>query len=853
MSERPLLLFPEPQIADKTKGHPFPPGKIFKPTAQRQFKRLEPVFTELKKAFDSKSINLQKSTIGINPEYALVFEVIGSVDNFYKAVKKVDGLEWMFDHVTNDIEPDEDFYKKNDLGEKDDHCLNGRVYCVMTNQVAMKQLISMWKKFSAGEENVFPRGTTPLRDVFQLLKTIRVWGAQDRIYETNALEYWKENLEFDGEKPVPFEVELFCRNEERKRDLAVEEVKNAITSMGGKILQICYIEDILYHSLLVNLPKKEIEHLVKNYENISLVNIDGIMFFRPTCQSFFHNEDSNNLYECEKEIKETNNSLDPIIAIFDGMPMQNHGLLKGRLVIDDPDEYETQYQVKDRKHGTSMASFVIHGDLNNNCPSLHRQIYFRPILKPYEQLDGSIEMVPDDVLIVDLIHRSVKRMIDGDGNESGVAPTVRIVNFSIGDSCRQFATTMSPLSRLLDWLSYKYGILFIISAGNQSRFEDVFTETFTNFKALTIEERTNKVFETLSDNKGYLKVLSPAESINNLTIGATYSDFCDLDENQRQAFAVQKGFPSPISGFGFGYNNIITPDLFFFGGRKFLREDIVKQKTKWVNNVNEPGCKSAAPYLDGTSDGCSFTFGTSDATAQLTHEAGICYEVLYDIFVNENDIEMPPSHIATLIKGMLTHGASWDNVGEKLSCCVSESQKKLSRWLGNGIPNIQKVQEGAKNRVTLIGLGELSPDEAHVFRLPLPFNFSKSKISRKLTVTLSYLAPTNPSKQKYRSTQLWFEIEDLEKLKLVRCNSDWQNVRKGTLQHEIFFGESAVVWDENNVLLIKINCKDDAEKLKEKVNYSLFVTFETAEALGLEVYEKIANKINTTVKVQNKV
>ena len=54
MSERPLLLFPEPQVADKTKGNSFPPGKIFKPTAQRQFERLTPVFGELTRAFTSK-------------------------------------------------------------------------------------------------------------------------------------------------------------------------------------------------------------------------------------------------------------------------------------------------------------------------------------------------------------------------------------------------------------------------------------------------------------------------------------------------------------------------------------------------------------------------------------------------------------------------------------------------------------------------------------------------------------------------------------------------------------------------------------------------------------------------------
>jgi len=33
----------------------------------------------------------------------------------------------------------------------------------------------------------------------------------------------------------------------------------------------------------------------------------------------------------------------------------------------------------------------------------------------------------------------------------------------------QLATAMSPWARLLDWLSYRYKILFVISAGNHSK------------------------------------------------------------------------------------------------------------------------------------------------------------------------------------------------------------------------------------------------------------------------------------------------------------------------------------------------------------------------------------------------
>ena len=76
------------------------------------------------------------------------------------------------------------------------------------------------------------------------------------------------------------------------------------------------------------------------------------------------------------------------------------------------------------------------------------------------------------------------------------------------------------------------------------------------------------------------------------------------------------------------------------------------------------------------------------------------------------------------------------------------SPKQLSQWLGNGVPNISRVIECTKERITLIGLGALKKDEGDIFRLPLPVDFSSRLMKRKLTVTLSYLSPIAPNKQK---------------------------------------------------------------------------------------------------------
>lgn len=284
MAERPIILFPEPQLADRDKRRKNPMPIMNKPTFRKQYNRLQPAFNVLKDAFEKKRIQIQNAPVGMNPEYALVFEVVDSVDSFYTAVKNSEGLEWLFDKESFDIEPDEDFYYDKDKTKN----LSGKVYCVMSNQEAMEQMLSCWRRFNDGESDVFARGYAGLRDIFVNIKQIRTWTAEDRIQETQILKYWRDSLEIDGNIAVPFEVELFYRNDQEKRTLAEKTIILEVERLGGRILSKCHISEIAYHSLLVELPRNRIEELVENYDQVQLVHIDDVMFLRPICQSAFN-------------------------------------------------------------------------------------------------------------------------------------------------------------------------------------------------------------------------------------------------------------------------------------------------------------------------------------------------------------------------------------------------------------------------------------------------------------------------------------------------------------------------------------------------------------------------------------
>ena len=93
-----------------------------------------------------------------------------------------------------------------------------------------------------------------------------------------------------------------------------------------------------------------------------------------------------------------------------------------------------------------------------------------------------------------------------------------------------------------------------------------------------------------------------------------------------------------------GIDQLLLQICFYYGGRKFIRKNHDGTST-WITSTREPGCLSAAPYEAGSKDGCAFYSGTSDAAAQITHEAAKCYDVLNQLFLEETGVRyIPESH-----------------------------------------------------------------------------------------------------------------------------------------------------------------------------------------------------------------
>jgi hypothetical protein len=853
MPENPLLIFPIPTEATKAKLGSGPPKTPNLPSVRRQGTRLVPKFRELQQAIERKAARLQDAPAGATPEEVIVFEIVGSVDNFISAVKRIPGMNWLAEW-DEEILQDEDFYVEHD----DEALMSGRLFLVMTNQQAIDQLISLFRRFQRNPNHRFERGLNKWKDVFRRLRDVRRWSHEDRLRETGLLNAFREDLQHD-EQVFRFEAELWCRDSAEQQSTAYESFRRIVEADNGRCIAQCLIPDISYHGVLVEATRATIEPILE-LRQTRLVLADQVMFFRPTGQSIIPapqeivRERVNEVEHDEPIVRGT-----PTVALLDGLPIENHSVLTGRLIVDDPDGWAAEYQSSARYHGTGMASLIVRGELDLVEAPLPTPLYVRPILKPdpRDWRNGG-ERIPADVLFIDLLYRAIRRIVEGEGNTPATAPQVRIINLSIGDPNQPFNRYQSATARLLDWLAYKYNLLFIVSSGNSAEDIQLGIErrALDGLAAADLQREVIKAIQLSDRNR---KLLSPSEAINALTVGALHSDgspFVAGPDVLINPYS-EGSMPSPYSRVGPGFRRAIKPELLASGGRALYRERLdgnPAARLQIFNGGRQPGHRVAFPgRRPGDTNAVSYSRGTSNAAALTARASGFGFETLSDLR-HPNGQPLDPESLIVILKALMVHTAKWGDAFEQLSGVLCNNMDRraareyLSRYLGYGVPNFHKALVCHDQQATLLGHGSLSDGQAHLFQIPLPVSLRAQAIWRRLTITLAWNSPINPRSQKYRVAQMWFGTKS-DLLRVEGHDAWWQSVRRGTLQHEIREGEAAPAYAEESVIEVQVNCKAEAGKLTEPVRYGLAVTLEVGEGIAIPIYEEIRARLYAPILI----
>ena len=880
MTNYPHLVFVPPAVRPRPIS-PVPRSeRLHVPSVDRQIARLESQIADLERAFELERARFQSTAIGTSPEQVLVLEIAGSISDFARAVSQT-GIHWLAEWDIDDIEADDDFYNVTRGGNVSDSAVARRIYLIMMSQLYVNTLTNLWNRWKKDPSGaLLSQGFKRWRDVFGQLRAVRLWDVEDRIHETGLAEVWRENLLF-ADEPLKFEVEFWFHDQRRKRQEVVQQFVALLDREGGRLVgSDVVVQEIGYHGALAEVPPSVAEKFVDDVQSVLAFHFPEIMLIKPTGQftAPLSGEDTTTIQEIHGVLERR--KYPPTVAILDGLPIENHHAYADRLVVDDPDGWSASYPVDQRQHGTAMASLVVRGDLGKPGEILPELVYCRPILRPDGLGDTGLETLPEDVLQVDLIHSAVRRLFEDGTHGAPIAPSVRIINLSLGDRRQMFTHRMSPLARLLDWLSWKYEILFIVSAGNHHMALEV-EATAARIRALDGAQRDRLILQAIHQDGRHRRLLAPAEAMNAVTVGALHADESQIVTPGSDSVLdpiSTPALPSPYSGIGHGYRGSVKPDVLAPGGRQLYRESLTPSSDNQhtvlepiSNSLRPPGIRVAAPGAEsGDLASVKYTRGTSNATALTTRAAAILHNRLDTLLRSVGADQLTPGEMAAAVKALLVHSASWadgsDPVQDMLkSVGVTRIRSNSPRLLGYGQIRPELLEASNDYRVTVFGFGSIEVDSIHDYELPLPPSLSSQAVERQLTVTLAWLSPINPFAHRYRRAVVSLlptynsrdeggniqagSITDDFGLERKEVSSD--NTVRGTVQHEVFAGKKAAPFMAGDSIALGIQCREDAGEGHlegEEVPYTIVCTIEVPESSNIKIYQEIQSLVRTPIR-----
>jgi hypothetical protein len=811
----------------------------------------------LEAALKAQKIELsQHGAAATDPEHVLVLELAARVADLRKAVERIPGLEFLAEYLGEEVAPDDDFSYKDEDGNRTDTPIRQVIYAVLSNAEAARNLVSLFNSWQSNPNFTFPRGQTRWRDAFQLLRTVRRWSVQDRIEETGLLDDWKDTLAAVGgaQNSVQVEIELWFRAKSGTRRKAEISAATLVADHGGRVLSSCLIPQIKYHAMLAELPIQVAEKAVKDgLGTVNLLVSDQIMFVSPHRPMTVETPEMTDLMLSEDRA----NSVSPLtagslprVALLDGLPMGNHALLAGRLIIDDPDDSEPVYQVLARSHGTAMASLIIHGDISTAREPLDRPVYVRPIMRPREF--GKGEEVQPGILMTDLLHRAVRRIVEGEGTQQASAPSVRIINLSVGHPARGTVRTMSSLGRLVDWLAVKYNLLFVVSAGNYEPHVEIKESDLADPRL--IQDKGFKWYVESSRARG---VLPPGDAMNALTVGAVHKDdSSDLRRFGHIVDATPEGYPALYSATGPGVSRSIKPDILFGGGRQVFFRPIFQPGQDRAElqaaraDATGPGNLVAQPGPAGDVRRVAYLAGTSNAAALVTREASELFDLL-ERMPGSGEGYPPPDPVfhPLLVRGLLVHAASWGKARRSLEeRLVHLSQPKtranIGHLLGYGILDPRRAKSSTPSRAAMVGWGRIRQDQEVRFHIPLPPSLHAKAEWHRVAITLASFPPVVGGLSRYRAARVVFQLDGNQTVG-GSVEADSRPASRGSVQHLVFEGRKALTITPGTELPVRIQCLKDARDLRpdEAIMFALVVTVETEADVSTTIFDEIQDAL----------
>jgi len=795
---------------------------------ERRSQRIDARFEEAEAALGDQ-IRLSESIHAADPQLVLVFDALDEQIDLTAVAQRL-GIEVIVE-AESAIAPTDEFQL---LSENARPYISTCLHAVCATQQSFDNLLALWRAWRASER--LPRGYAPLRELFSHLKDIRPWGPQDRLRGIDWEQYFAGHLD---DRLHSVEVELWYRASADKRQESQQEVAALIAEAGGNVTAAAIVEQVGYHGLKGLVPTQALRDLASgNHDAVRLVRSANVMYLRISGQALpivgppavYQQRPADPLP-----------SGDPVLCLLDGSPAANHPLLRDRVIIHDPDDLVSQAAVDELRHGTWMSSVAVWGDRNVQESPAVRPILVRPVLVPSDETIDRSEELPATELVPDLMWRVFRELFDGVGDQAPAGPAIAVVNISVGDPASPFDTILSSWARIIDWLSYEYGVLVVVSAGNHPELS-LRPLASDRISGASGAARRNELLEALHREQNSRRLLAPAESVNAISVGAIHQD---ASAQQAHGYAIDPTdgllSVSPVSALGSGYRRSIKPDLVAPGGRVFFRDGVVPQSSIRFAGLTAtgPGVRVATPAQLGE----THIAGTSPAAAVVSRRAARLHDLIDEIAIGT---PFTRRQRASAIKALLVHGTTWPDD-------LAFAPVPREAALGNGAALRDYGDGCAENEAVVLFLGSIGASEELELLFPLPDGLS-ARETKRIDATLSWLTPINWRHRQYRRAALSF-VKPAGAIPTLGVPSglasDVTSRGASTVQHQSWEFENAIASGRGSNMAVRVKCYEQAGGLLgERVDFAVALSLWVAPSLGVDVYTQVRSQVQARVAVR---
>ena len=818
----------------------------------RQAQRLGQVFAmaERSLATYASDVSVAADPRAVVPERCLVFELLGDVPEFNLAAQAL-RLDWLTTEAITDEAEEAEVDENVDPGAPERQSAQ-RLYLTMPTESALKRLMKQWKIYTSGAA---PRDDQKeLWKLFGYLYKLRVWSVEDRLDPT-LTNYVAKMLADDPEKDVLVEIDLWYRDERERRDESLDKLNEMLEEVGGEMLDQVDIPEIRYQGVLIQVPGEVAQQLVKGDSEIA--RFHDAMTIRP--QSVYESQIEGEAVGVATEMKEPQLDGDCIAALLDGYPVDQHQLLAGRLDIVEVDVPGAQAPALTRQHGTAMASLIVHGDLKApDTKPLNRPLAVLPVLVS----PGGVrkETTPQGKLPIGVIYNALKVITSANRRVNPELRRVIVINHSICDVYAPFVKRSSPWAKLLDYFSHAHNLLFVVSAGNI--FSPFPVDVYPNIAAYQADApyvREAAVMGAIEMAKATRSILSPAESINSLTIGAAHVDHATFGHTALPDPYPNFAMSNLASALGLGVNRSVKPDFLEKGGRFAAGLTNVRRGSLKIHahpSVHY-GQEVATPSPAGRLNRRILTAGTSNAAALTTRAAHFIADALDELYANDDEKWHALKTRAVMLKTLLAHGASWGDIGEVLDEAYpprdpkkwSPRRNTITQFLGYGQLDVSRVVNGSSNRITLLAQDMIHAEQRHEYIVPIPTSMLSNREVRTVTITLSWTCPMTHTTADHRAVVL--QLVGVKKntssfwdgvARTSRAQPNATTADRGTLIHTVQEGTKKMV-DPNGRLVIGVQAISKVGFELHDVPYALAITLELGQQARSQLYAEVEQQV----------